>query len=188
MNLEEKVLNFITTIRASFGGSIAIYTHGNCYQFYEILKQVFPEAEPYDVGGHVWTKIDGKYYDIRDKQDNDKIIRVFITDPDRIKSLSVNKWTDERRKEYGMGEKINQKVKEAKVVSKKDKEIISKVNLDDVKEGLVLAISLSVYTDIIFEGQTKDKLSGVHLRAMIRNLAKDKIETYLNAASNNCWR
>lgn len=112
MNLEEKVLSFITTVRASFGGSIAVYTCGNCYQFYEILKQVFPEAEPFsDVSGHVYTKIDGQFYDIRGKFNS---VFLPITDPERIKSLSVNKWTDERRKEYGMGEKINQKIKEAK--------------------------------------------------------------------------
>lgn len=73
------------------------------------------------------------------------------------------------------------KVKESKADSKKDKEIISKVNLEDIKEGLVLAISISIYTDIVFEGQTKDKLSGVHLRPMIRNLSKDKIENFLNS-------
>lgn len=111
--MEEKVLEFITTIRASFGGSIAIYTCGNCYQFYEILKVVFPDAEAFDVG-HVITKIDGNFYDIRGKFNVDRLKLIPITEPDRIKCLSVNKWTDERRKEYGMGEEINERIKKAK--------------------------------------------------------------------------
>lgn len=56
---------FIKTIRESFQSSTAVYTCGCCYQFYEILKVVFPEAEPYYDGNHVWTKIDGKFYDIK---------------------------------------------------------------------------------------------------------------------------
>ena len=62
--MEEKVLLFIKSIRESFGASIAVYTMGNCYQFYEILKTVFPDAEAFE-NGHVLTKIDGEFYDIR---------------------------------------------------------------------------------------------------------------------------
>lgn len=103
---EEKILNLITAIRESFGGSIAVYTCGNCYQFYEILKSVFPDAEAYG-SGHVYTKIDGKFYDIRGEIDPILLKRIItslipITDPEAIKSLSVNKWTDKRRKEYNM--------------------------------------------------------------------------------------
>ena len=111
--MEKKVLEFITTVRASFGGSIAIYTCGNCYQFYEILKIVFPDAEAFDVG-HVITKIDGNFYDIRGKFNVDNLRLTPIKDPDKIKSLSVNKWTDERRIEYGMGEEINERIKKQK--------------------------------------------------------------------------
>ena len=108
--MEEKVLEFITTIRASFGASIATYTHGNCYQLYEILKVVFPNSEPFSDGcGHVYTKIDDNFYDIRGKSNYTGFLP--ITDPERIKSLSVNKWTDERRKEFGMGDK---KIKESR--------------------------------------------------------------------------
>ena len=112
--MEEKVLEFITTVRASFGGSIAVYTCGNCYQFYEILKIVFPDAEAFDAGGHVYTKIDNNFYDIRGKFNVDRLKLIPITEPDRIKSLSSNKWTDERRKEYGMGKEINERIKKSK--------------------------------------------------------------------------
>lgn len=96
---EIDVLEFITTVRASFGGSIAVYTMGNCYQFYEILKVVFPNAEPYESGGHVVTKINGEFYDIKGKMDKEKYIVKPLEDY-RIDGLCVNKWTDERRKEY----------------------------------------------------------------------------------------
>jgi len=74
---------------------------------------------------------------------------------------------------------ILRKVKDAKVQSKKDKEILTKVNIEDIREGLVLAISISVYTELVFEGQTKEKLSGKYIRGMVRELSKSKIEQYL---------
>jgi len=86
-------------MRESFGSSIAVYTMGNCYQFYEILKVVFTEAEPFESGGHVIAKIGDKFYDIRGEMDMTNIDAIPVTN-DRIESLSVNKWTDERRKEY----------------------------------------------------------------------------------------
>lgn len=52
-----------------------IYNHGHCYRFYEILKEVFPDAVPYKVDirrgryddfilSHVVTKIGNRLYDI----------------------------------------------------------------------------------------------------------------------------
>ena len=93
--MEEKILTIIKAIRESFGGSIGIYTCGNCYQFYEILKTIFPEAEAYESGNHVFTKIDGNFYDIRGKL-NSKEIHLIPVDDSRIESLTQNKWTDER--------------------------------------------------------------------------------------------
>jgi hypothetical protein len=89
---------FIKSIRESFGASIAVYTQGNCYQFYEILKTVYPDAIAYEDGNHVWTKIDDDFYDIRGKNSNIKKENLtLVSDNDRIFSLSVNKWSDERR-------------------------------------------------------------------------------------------
>lgn len=36
----------------------------NCFGVYRILKSVFPDAEPFYDGSHVYTKINGVYYDI----------------------------------------------------------------------------------------------------------------------------
>lgn len=56
--------DFIKTIRNSFVGSVQVYTQGSCYQFFRILKSVFPQAEAYYDSDHVITKIDDKFYDI----------------------------------------------------------------------------------------------------------------------------
>lgn len=58
------ILEFISTIGNSFGGSEIVYTQGSCYQFYKILKQIYQSAEPYHNGNHVITKIHEVYYDI----------------------------------------------------------------------------------------------------------------------------
>lgn len=60
----DKILSFIASIRNSFEGSERVYTNGSCYQFYKILKQVFPDAEAYYDSYHVITEIGGRYYDI----------------------------------------------------------------------------------------------------------------------------
>lgn len=94
--MEDKILNIIKAIRESFGASISIYTMGNCYQFYEILKSIFPEAIAYRSGGHVFTKIGDKFYDIKgqyDKSDYDFI----LLEEHRIESLNQNKYSDEKR-------------------------------------------------------------------------------------------
>ena len=62
--MKEKVESFIARIRDSFIGSQQVYTEGSCYHFYLILKEVFPDAEPWFDNDHVVTKIDGHFYDI----------------------------------------------------------------------------------------------------------------------------
>ena len=58
------ILEFISTIGNSFGGSEIVYTQGSCYQFYKIRKQIYQSAEPYHNDNHVITKIHEVYYDI----------------------------------------------------------------------------------------------------------------------------
>ena len=41
-----------------------IYTDGACFELYRILKTIFPHAEAYYDGSHVYTKIGNKFYDI----------------------------------------------------------------------------------------------------------------------------
>ena len=99
--MDKQILNIIKSIRQSFGQSIVVYKMGNCYQFYEILKTIYVDAEAYYDGNHVWTKIDDRFYDILGEKDlsNVDIIKV---EGDLIESLSKNKYSDERReKEFG---------------------------------------------------------------------------------------
>ncbi len=58
------ILSFITSVRESFNGSVEVYTKGSCYQFFQILKTVFPDAIAYYDQNHVITLIDNKFYDI----------------------------------------------------------------------------------------------------------------------------
>lgn len=48
-----------------------IYQYSACYNFYLILKQIYPEAEPIECWNdeegeslHIISKIDGRYFDI----------------------------------------------------------------------------------------------------------------------------
>lgn len=45
---------------------VRIFTQGGCYRLFEILNSIYPEAEPFydEVLGHVYTRIDGRFYDI----------------------------------------------------------------------------------------------------------------------------
>jgi hypothetical protein len=74
--MDISVLKFIQIIRNSFIGADKVYTNGSCYQFYKILKSVFPQAKGYYNVDHVITEINGKYYDITGevKRDNHLLI------------------------------------------------------------------------------------------------------------------
>ncbi|MFD0587610.1 hypothetical protein ACFQZE_06320 [Paenibacillus sp. GCM10027627] len=90
MTLIKNVIEFIELLKGrkstseitAFEITEEIYLNGGCYRLYQILKQVFPEAEAYkvdyqsnknrrDVDGndfilsHVVTKIKDTYYDIQ---------------------------------------------------------------------------------------------------------------------------
>lgn len=72
-------INFINTLRESDTYIPYIYLHGGCYQFYKVLKLLYPrKAVAYKVKttqlsdyDHILTKIDGKYYDITGEVQSD---------------------------------------------------------------------------------------------------------------------
>ena len=98
--IDDYVIDIITSIRESFGGSVAVYTYGGCYQFYEIIKAIIPEAEAFYDGNHVWTKINGKFYDIIGLKEISPTVLIPVDTEELILALTKNKWSDERRKEY----------------------------------------------------------------------------------------
>ena len=61
---DQRIVDLIRTIRESFIGCEVVYTSGSCYQFFKILKKVFPESNAYYNSDHVITEINGRYYDI----------------------------------------------------------------------------------------------------------------------------
>lgn len=67
------VESFIAKIRDSFVGSQQVYTEGSCYHFYLILKEVFPNAEPWFDNDHIVTNIDGRFYDITGEIRRDEV-------------------------------------------------------------------------------------------------------------------
>lgn len=82
----------ITAIRNSFPGSVIVYTRGGCWEFYLILKAVFPNAEPfYDhMDGHVYTKIDGAFYDIHGHLQKKISLEPMLNDQRLMKQ--VHRW------------------------------------------------------------------------------------------------
>lgn len=81
----DKVESFIARIRDSFIGSQQVYTEGSCYHFYLILKEVFPDAEPWYDEDHVVTKIGDHFYDITGEVRQDLNLNKY----DRIPSYSL---------------------------------------------------------------------------------------------------
>ncbi|TVO70899.1 hypothetical protein FHP88_15710 [Sedimenticola selenatireducens] len=61
-----KILQVISAIRQSYREAVIVYLNGGCYQFFLILKAIFPDAKPFYDGieGHVVTKIGSRFYDI----------------------------------------------------------------------------------------------------------------------------
>ena len=61
----------IKRIRESYKHSVTVYTQGGCYQFYLILEEIFPEAIAWycQINGHIYTEINGKFYDITGEVD-----------------------------------------------------------------------------------------------------------------------
>ena len=61
-----EVLEFISLIRESNKDACYLYKNGQCYNFAKILRYIFPNHEFYYdyINGHVYSKINGFFYDI----------------------------------------------------------------------------------------------------------------------------
>ena len=55
---------FLGVGRNSFDAASFVYKNGLCFEFHKILRSIYPEAVPWTNIDHVWTEIDGKFYDI----------------------------------------------------------------------------------------------------------------------------
>lgn len=59
-------VKLVNAMRKNIKQADVMFTQGKCYQLYLMLSDLYPQAvawyEPVD--GHVFTEIDGKFYDI----------------------------------------------------------------------------------------------------------------------------
>lgn len=73
---------FIEALRKATGRKM--WTHGNCYQLYLILKTQYPEAIAYYNGDHIYTEINGTMYDINGQHDKNDLNVYKLSDEPRI--------------------------------------------------------------------------------------------------------
>ncbi len=68
-----KPSEFIEMLRDSDQYISTIYTNGACYQFFLILKKMYPSSIPMidEIKDHIVTMIDGIYYDINGVNDGE---------------------------------------------------------------------------------------------------------------------
>ena len=64
MTEHRRILNFIAAVRDSYPSAKDVYLNGGCYNFFVILRNVFPESKAYYNGNHIATMINNKLYDI----------------------------------------------------------------------------------------------------------------------------
>ena len=60
-----QILRLLAALRSAHEHMEAIFLQGSCYELYLILRIIHPDAEPWLRKGHVYTRIDGRFYDIR---------------------------------------------------------------------------------------------------------------------------
>jgi len=59
-----QLLEIIKILKHSHVTIKKIFSDGACYEFYRFLKLLYPNAEAWYDGNHVYTKIDDTFYDI----------------------------------------------------------------------------------------------------------------------------
>ena len=66
---ERKLIQFLDMLRAAHPDMQWMFTHGQCYNLWRIVRTVFPEANClYSTEeGHVYIEYQGQLYDIRGK-------------------------------------------------------------------------------------------------------------------------
>ena len=56
--------HFLRALRNSHEHMRGVYRHGGCYELFRVLRTVWPKAQPWFIDGHVYTKINNRWYDI----------------------------------------------------------------------------------------------------------------------------
>lgn len=65
----DPVSRFLAALRDCHSDMVEVFTRGQCYSLFLLLRTVWPDAEAWfsKIEGHVYIKIDGAFYDIRGK-------------------------------------------------------------------------------------------------------------------------
>lgn len=92
--------SLISEIRYATG--VNRWLNGDCYRLYLILKAAFPQAVAYYDGGHVYTEIDGCYYDIRGYYGGDTERLYPIDREPRIARDAIEWRSDEFKKGHAL--------------------------------------------------------------------------------------
>jgi len=88
--MSKRILKIISKIRNSFVGAEVVYTQGSCFKFYEILKAIYPDAEPYYIDKHIITKIGEKFYDITGEVAGKNAIHIKQADKYIVERIKIN--------------------------------------------------------------------------------------------------
>lgn len=107
------VERFLGCLRDSVPDAVEIFTSGNCFKLYLLLRTIYPQAQPYYriSVGHVYTEIDGEYYDIEGKvifyggvyrgwQSNQ--LTYMLDEPRIFKSAFRWRWTPSSKQPTGL--------------------------------------------------------------------------------------
>ncbi len=65
--MHDRVERFLAILRDTHSSMVPIYTQGGRFHLYRILREIWPQAEAHYCvpEGHVYTRIDERWYDIK---------------------------------------------------------------------------------------------------------------------------
>jgi len=90
-------LQIIDALRGNIKNADLMFTRGKCFQLYLFLRELYPQAEAwYDpIVGHVYTEIDGMYYDIHGLHQYIPPKSYLLSDEPRV-NLQAFEWDSDK--------------------------------------------------------------------------------------------
>lgn len=87
-------ISLLTAMRKNIKQADVMFTNGKCYQLYLMLSDLYPQAVAwYDpVIGHVYTEIDGKFYDINGEYESLPECSYLFADEERASLRGALEW------------------------------------------------------------------------------------------------
>ena len=59
-----RIVEMLRALRNAHEHMPGVLRHGSCYELYQVLRALYPDAEPWKLDDHVYTRIRGRFYDI----------------------------------------------------------------------------------------------------------------------------